>query len=248
MPGPLAGIKVVDVSAVISGPMCRQILADQGADVLKVEPLGIGDLTRMGGYRVGTITAMYGAANRGKRSVALDLSQAAGVEAFKALIADADVVVQNFRPGAVERMGIGADDLHTVNPRLVYVSISGFGPTGPYAAWRPDHPGRRRSAVDPDEPGDPDPRPRAHAGLRQGDGLHRGPGDHRRAVRPGDGQRRGQHLEIPMLDSALYFLWPDVFMRHSQDLGRSHRSARRTGTADRRGVARRRRRCPSRSP
>ena len=102
MSGPLDGIKVIDVSAVISGPMACQMLGDQGAEVIKVEPIGMGDITRIGGFRVGDISAMYASANRGKRSIALDLSQESGVTVLKTLVESADVFIQNFRPGAVE--------------------------------------------------------------------------------------------------------------------------------------------------
>jgi crotonobetainyl-CoA:carnitine CoA-transferase CaiB-like acyl-CoA transferase len=218
MAGPLAGIKVIDLAAVISGPMCCQILADQGADVIKVEPRGIGDITRIGGFRVGTISAMYGAANRGKRSVALDLSQPAGIEAFKALVKDADVLVQNFRPGAVERMGIGPEDLHAINPGLIYVSISGFGPTGPYANWRVYDPiiqavvGLPSIQISQDIPV-PDlvrtlacDKATAYTAAQSVTAAL-----FARAM----GTANGQHLQITMLDSALYFLWPDMFMTHS---------------------------------
>ena len=218
MAGPLAGIKVIDMSAVISGPMCCQILADQGAEVIKVEPHGVGDLTRIGGFRVGTISAMYAAANRGKASVRLDLSQPAGIEAFKRLAADADVVVQNFRPGAVDRMGIGAKDLHALNPNLIYVSISGFGPDGPYAQWRVYDPIIQAITGLPSTQQSQDvPIPdlvrtlvcdKATATLAA------------QAVTAAlfareRGQAAGPHLVIPMLDSALYWLWPDTFMAHS---------------------------------
>ena len=218
--GPLAGVKIIDVSAVISGPMCCQVLADQGADVIKVEPLAIGDLTRIGGYRVGTISAMYAAANRGKRSVALDLGQPAGIDVFKHLVDDADVVVQNFRPGAVERMGIGPDDLMARNPRLIYVSISGFGPTGPYSQWRVYDPIVQSVVGLPSIQKNVDvPLPdlvrtlvcdKATAGIAA------------QAVTAAlfareRGAASGQHLQIPMLDSALYWLWPDMFVAHSFD-------------------------------
>ena len=136
MAGPLEGIKIIDVSAVISGPMACQVLADLGADVIKIEPLEIGDITRIGGYRVGDISAIFASANRGKRSVALDLSQEEGLAVFKEIAATADVLVQNFRPGAVDRMGIGPDEMLNLNPGLIYVSISGFRPDGPYRDWR----------------------------------------------------------------------------------------------------------------
>lgn len=216
--GPLAGVKVVDVSAVISGPMCCQMLADLGAEVVKVEPLGIGDLTRIGGYRVGTISAMYAAANRGKQSVALDLGQPAGIEVFKRLVDRADVVVQNFRPGAVERMGIGPDDLMARNPRLIYVSISGFGPTGPYAQWRVYDPIIQSVVGLPSIQRNVDvPLPdlvrtlvcdKSTAGIAA------------QAVTAAlfareRGTASGQHLQIPMLDTALYWLWPDMFVAHT---------------------------------
>ena len=218
MPGPLDGIKVIDVSAVISGPMCCQILADQGAEVIKVEPQGIGDMTRIGGYRVGTISAMYGAANRGKKSVALDLSQSAGVEAFKTLAATADVVVQNFRPGAVERMGIGADDLHAVNPALIYVSISGFGPDGPYSNWRVYDPIIQAVVGLPSVQMSQDiPIPDLVRTLAcdKATAFTAAQAITAALFARERGQAGGQHLQIPMLDSALYFLWPDIYMAHT---------------------------------
>ena len=96
----------------------------------------MGDITRIGGFRVGDISAMYASANRGKRSIALDLSQEDGIAVLKEMVKTADVIVQNFRPGAVDRMGIGPDTLMEINPDLIYVSISGFGPDGPYRDWR----------------------------------------------------------------------------------------------------------------
>ena len=119
MSGPLDGIKVIDMSAVISGPMACQVLCDQGAEVIKVEPLGMGDITRIGGFRVGDISAMYASANRGKRSIALDLSQEDGIAVLKEMVKTADVIVQNFRPGAVDRMGIGPDTLMEINPNQI---------------------------------------------------------------------------------------------------------------------------------
>ena len=127
MAGPLAGIRVVDMSAIVSGPMASQMLVDQGAECIKIEPHGTGDLTRIGGFRIGDISAMFASVNRGKPSVRLDLSQPAGIEVVKRLVADADVFIQNFRPGAAERMGLGHAELLAANPDLIYVSISGFG-------------------------------------------------------------------------------------------------------------------------
>ena len=135
MAGALDGIRVVDLTTMISGPIATMMLADQGADVIKIEPK-TGDLVRRLGPSRGDRTATFLAANRNKRSLVLDLKSDAGLEALKKLVATADIVVQNFRPGAAERMGIGEDALRALRPDLIYVSISGFGETGPYAGKR----------------------------------------------------------------------------------------------------------------
>ena len=130
MQAPLKGIKVVDLSAVVSGPMAAGILADQGADVIKVETQG-GDLTRVIGPAVGDLTGLFIAINRGKRSIVLDVKQAEGARVLRDLIAKADVLVENFRPGALARLGFSYEAVKAYNPRLVYLSISGFGQNGP---------------------------------------------------------------------------------------------------------------------
>ncbi len=131
--GPMEGIKVIDLSTVLSGPIATGILADQGADVVKVERPGGLDLTRKVGASRHGMSAMFHLANRGKRSVLIDLGSPAGTHVLQRLVAGADVVVQNFRPGVAERIGAGFDQLSAVQPRLVYLSITGFGPTGPMA-------------------------------------------------------------------------------------------------------------------
>src|SRR5690349_16060137 len=122
MPGPLNGFRIVDVTQMISGPMATMILADQGADVIKVEPPGMGDLTRALAGRRHSMSPTFAVANRNKRSVVIDLKHPRGVELLKRLVAGADVFVQNFRPGTVERMGIGEAALREVKHDLVYVS------------------------------------------------------------------------------------------------------------------------------
>ena len=136
MSGPLAGVRVVDCSAVVSGPLATTLLADQGADVIKIEPLGAGDILRHVGSHRGGMSGIFHVVNRGKRSLALNLAHESGREILRALVARADVFVQNFRPGVAERMGIGAAALRAERPELVYVSITGFGSSGPYAGQR----------------------------------------------------------------------------------------------------------------
>jgi len=128
--GALAGLRVIDFTQVMAGPFCTMLLADLGADVIKIEPPN-GDSTRTMPGAVGTDSPSFNAVNRGKRSVVLDLKTAAGVDAVKALVRTADIVVENYRPGTLEKLGLGYAALSAINPRLIYASISGYGQTGP---------------------------------------------------------------------------------------------------------------------
>lgn len=133
---PLDGYKVVDFSAVFAGPICSRFLRDCGAEVIKVESPGVGDLTR----GVDGITPVFAHFNAGKRSIAVDLKQPAGQSLVKRLIGDADIVLENFRPGIMAKFGLDFDSLKLENPELIYCSISGFGQSGPYvnrAAYAP---------------------------------------------------------------------------------------------------------------
>ncbi|MTD12334.1 CoA transferase [Nakamurella sp. YIM 132087] len=130
----LSGIRVLDLTQVMAGAYCSALLADMGADVVKIERPGAGDDTRrMGGVTDPEAAPGFIALNRNKRGLAVDLKTPAGVELVRRLAADADVLVENYRPGALQRLGLGFDDLASINPRLVYCSISGFGTTGPYS-------------------------------------------------------------------------------------------------------------------
>jgi crotonobetainyl-CoA:carnitine CoA-transferase CaiB-like acyl-CoA transferase len=129
----LDGYRIVDLTSMISGPLATMILADQGADVIKVENPDGGDHTRAANNRRNGFSASFLNNNRNKRSVALDLKNPAALQAMLRLLGTADVFVQNFRPGVAERMGLGEDAVRAVSPAIIYVSISGFGETGPYA-------------------------------------------------------------------------------------------------------------------
>ena len=133
MPGPLDGIRIIDLTSMVSGPLCTAMLGDQGADVIKVENPGGGDHTRAGANRRGGFSASFLHNNRNKRSIVLDLKTTAGRAAILAVARDADVFVQNFRPGVAERIGVGEAAIRAVAPKVIYVSISGFGEEGPYA-------------------------------------------------------------------------------------------------------------------
>jgi crotonobetainyl-CoA:carnitine CoA-transferase CaiB-like acyl-CoA transferase len=131
----LKGIKVLDLTSMVSGPVAAMMLADQGADVIKVEPT-TGEQMRHVGPTVNKVTAAFFSCNRGKRSIGVDLKTDEGKKVLFDLAADADVLIQNFRPGAIDRMGFGEPVMRALNPKLIYVSISGFGEDGPYAHKR----------------------------------------------------------------------------------------------------------------
>ncbi|MGH0038316.1 MAG: CaiB/BaiF CoA transferase family protein [Myxococcota bacterium] len=224
MPGPLAGDRIVDVTQMISGPLATRILADQGADVVKVEP-PTGDLTRgLGGAGRG-VSPIFATTNRNKRSLVLDLKQPDGLAALLRLVARADVFVQNFRPGTAERMGLGEEALRAVKPDLVYVSISGFGESGPYAHKRVY-----------------DPVVQALSGLAAIQGGSSGRPRMLRLIVPDkltavtaaqaitaallarERTGEGQHVRLAMLDAVVAFMWPEGMARHTYlggDVGRS---------------------------
>jgi len=132
-PGPLAGTRVLDLSRLLPGGYCTLLMADLGADVIKVEEPGRGDYVRWMPPYAGGQSAWHLALNRGKRSVTCDLRTAGGVDLLRDLAATADVLVESFRPGVMDRLGVGYPALREVNPRLVYAAISGYGADGPYA-------------------------------------------------------------------------------------------------------------------
>ncbi len=211
MNGPLAGIKIVDLSSVISGPVATVLLADQGADVIKVEPPQ-GDIIRRMGMGTTVLSPAFVTANRGKRSVCIDLKQDQGVDLVRRLVADADVFIQNFRPGVIERMGLGYDVLKEVNDGLIYVSVSGFGEKGPYAHKRVYDPVIQALTGLPDIQADSDrarPKmvrtiiPDKVSGLTTAQAITAGLLERER----GDGL--GQHIKVAMVDATISFLWPE---------------------------------------
>lgn len=141
--GPLKGIKVLDLSRVLAAPFCTQILGDYGADIIKVEDVSAGDDTRywrtagedkQWRTEAGPMSNYFSAVNRNKKSIALDLKQEQGKQALLELAKVADVLVENMRPGVTSRLGIGYENIQQINPRIIYASVSGYGPSGPYAA------------------------------------------------------------------------------------------------------------------
>ena len=130
---PLAGVRVLDLTRLLPGPLATQHLADYGADVIKIEDTGAGDYARTLGAMGGDTSYLYQVVNRNKRSLRLDLKHPDGKAAFEKLVETADILVEGFRPGVMDKLGLGYETLAGLNPRLVYCSISGYGHTGPYA-------------------------------------------------------------------------------------------------------------------
>ena len=133
--GPLKGVKVLDLTSMVSGPVGAMILADQGAEVIKVEPVS-GELVRHMAAPHNGLNPVFFSCNRGKKSIALDLKSDEGKDILFKLAENADVFMQNFRPGAIDRMGFGEKVIRKLNENIIYVSISGFGSVGPYANSR----------------------------------------------------------------------------------------------------------------
>lgn len=131
--GPLNGLKVLDLTRVLSGPYATMVLADFGADIIKIEPPKVGDDSRAFGPFVGQESAYYMSLNRNKRSMCLDFKNEKHKDVFRKLVSKVDMVVENYRPGTMEKFGLGYEELKKINPQLIYVACSGFGRSGPYA-------------------------------------------------------------------------------------------------------------------
>lgn len=213
---PLDGIRVIEVTTNASGPMATGILADQGAEVIRLETIGVGDPSRhLGGAR-GGVSGYHAYMNRNKRSIAVDLKHPAAKGPLRKLLATADVFVQNARPGALERSGLGYADLHAEFPDLIYVSISGFGATGPAAHQRVYDPVIQSVsgfAAAQSNGGVPDLVKTIAsdkvAALTAAQAISAALFARART------QCGGQHIELSMLDASLAFLWPEVYWNHS---------------------------------
>ncbi|MBV9775703.1 MAG: CoA transferase, partial [Acetobacteraceae bacterium] len=209
MNGPLSGYRVIDLTTMLSGPWATMMLADQGADVIKVEAPGTGDHVRSLGNRRGGMSAMFLNINRNKRSIAIDLKTERGRRLLEELVGTADVFVQNFRPGVADRLGIGEAALRGRSPALVYASISGFGEVGPWAGKPTYDPVIQAvSGLTSVQAGDDEARPRLVrtvlpdkvAALTAAQAITAA-----LLARARSGE--GQHVRLSMLDAVMAFLW-----------------------------------------
>ena len=209
MNGPLSGYRIIDLTSMLSGPWATMILADQGADVIKVEVPGTGDHVRSLGNQRGGMSAMFLNINRNKRSITVDMKTERGRRLLLELVKTADVLVQNFRPGVVERLGIDEAELRRHVPNLIYVSISGFGSTGPWAGKPTYDPVIQAvSGLTTVQAGNDADRPRLVrtvlpdkvASLTAAQTITAA-----LLARAGSGE--GQHVQLSMLDAVMAFLW-----------------------------------------
>jgi len=217
MSGPLSGIRIIDLTAMLSGPWATCLLADQGADVIKIEIPDKGEFVRAMGHSQAGLPAMFLNINRNKRSLSVNLKDQKGVDLIKRLVADADVVVQNFRPGVVERLGVGADDLRALKPELIYVSITGFGEKGPWS-HKPvyDPVIQAVSGLTTIQAGSDEERPRLVRTIVP-DKLSAVTISQAITAALFERERssEGQHVRISMLDSVLQFLWASDMNAHT---------------------------------
>jgi len=217
MAGPLEGIKVVDVSAVVSGPLCTMMMGDQGADVVKIEAHGMGDTLRLPLFAKAGLASFFMNCNRNKRGIVLDLGQDEGREIVHKLVADADVFIQNWRPGAAARLGLGYDDLKAIQPDLIYCSISGYGPTGPYSQNRVYDPiiqglsGHTAVQLNPEFP----MRDLVRNIVCDKSSAYTALQAITAALFARERGAGGQHIEVPMVDASLYFFWADGGSKHT---------------------------------
>ncbi len=219
MSGPLKGVRVLDLTGVVSGPYATMFLADQGADVLKIEPIG-GDITRRSRApidKAGEFSALFISSNRGKRSLSIDVKSEAGREVMAKLVAQSDVLVQNFRPGTTERLGLGPEELRKLHPRLIYVSISGVGDSGPYVKKRVYDPIIQALSGFADIQSQPvtnrpqmirtivcDKTTAVFTAQAVAAALY---------AREKTGQ--GDHIQVAMLDTMISYLWPEGMMQYT---------------------------------
>lgn len=215
---PLEGVTILEFSTMITASFAAMMMAEQGARVIKVEPIEGGDPMRYIGASKGGISSLFANCNRGKESIKVNLKAEAGQALVRELAKDVDVVIHNFRPGVMDKLGLGSEVLRSANPKLINMAISGFGHEGPMS---------NAPAYDPVI--------QAHTGMTNAQGFVQGQGEHTfirnlmcdkitaytacQAVTSALFMREktgeGQHIDLSMLDSGLFFLFPDSYMDHT---------------------------------
>lgn len=212
---PLSGIRILELSQFMTASLATMMLAEQGAEVLKVEPPKTGDRMRYAGTRSNGISALWANCNRGKRSAAIDIRAPRGQAIVRKAARDADVVIHNFRPGVLERLSLDSATLRAENPGLIYVSITGFGPEGPLVhAPAFDHIVQALSGMAAVQ-GDAERPALIRTAICDKVTAYTACQAVTAALFARARTGKGQHVEVPMLDACLYFLWSDGMMNHT---------------------------------
>tara|TARA_Y100000739_G_scaffold222429_1_gene223957 strand:- start:393 stop:1604 length:1212 start_codon:yes stop_codon:yes gene_type:complete len=218
MSGPLKGYKILELTSTVSGPFAGMMLADQGADVVKVEPPGIGDLARFMGTTKDGMGAMFSTLNRNKKCICLDFKNPENMEVFLKLAKETDVLIENYRPGIVAKLGIDYESLKKINPKMIYASISGYGQSGPYQNRKVYDPLIQGTVGMPFAQDADSPKLLRTIIYDKVTGLTAA-----QAITSALLQREregiGQYLPISMMESALYYNWPDLMINHTFDEG-----------------------------
>ena len=218
MSGPYEGIRVLELTSTVSGPFAGMMLADQGAEVIKVEPPGIGDLARFMGTTKDGMGAMFSTLNRNKKCICLDFKNEEDLSVLKELVSTTDVLIENYRPGIVKKLGIDYESLSQINPDLIYCSISGYGQSGPYKEKKVYDPLIQGTVGIPHAQNIKTPELIRTIIYDKVTGLTSAQAISAALYQKAKGEG-GQYLPISMMESALYYNWPDLMMNHTFDEG-----------------------------
>lgn len=213
---PLAGIKIIELSNMITCSLAAMTMSAQGADVIKVEPPGMGDKMRPLGTQKNGVSGFFHNCNRGKRSLAIDLKSQAGVDAVKELASKADILIHNYRPGVMNRLGLGSDDLRNENPKLIYIAISGFGTSGPMADLPAfDHVIQGIVGFTDLQSSEEDSFDHIKTFICDKVTAYTACQAATAALLARTNTNCGQHIDISMLHACLSFMWPDGMMHRT---------------------------------
>ena len=218
MSGPYKSVRVLELTSTVSGPFAGMMLADQGADVIKIEPPGIGDLARFMGTIKDGMGAMFSTLNRNKKCICLDFKNEEDLEVLKKLVSTADVLIENYRPGIVKKLGIDYESLSKINPDLIYCSISGYGQSGPYKEKKVYDPLIQGTVGIPLAQNNQSPELIRTIIYDKVTGLTSAQAISAALYQKAIGEG-GQYLPISMMESALYYNWPDLMMNYTFDEG-----------------------------
>ena len=218
MSGPFKDVRVLELTSTVSGPFAGMMLADQGAEVIKIEPPGIGDLARFMGTIKDGMGAMFSTLNRNKKCICLDFKNEDDLQVLMNLVATADVLIENYRPGIVKKLGIDYDSLIEIKPDLIYCSISGYGQSGPYVEKKVYDPLIQGTVGIPNAQSSLFPELIRTIIYDKVTGLTSAQAISAALYQKANGEG-GQYLPISMMESALYYNWPDLMMNYTFEEG-----------------------------